>query len=166
MESNGKFVTKDGRRVSYQTGVSGCFFNICIHFADQSACSRSFGEQRALTANTLSTSSFIKALSSFLLISLRLSRPRTRSEVVCTTRFSSATSLRSLKLWRLVNRKKRSQRSAPASLARPKFKESGRLQELGAQASNQALLKSKVFEGNRPTNSIMFDELTPATLGS
>ena len=41
-----------------------------------------------------------------------------------------------------------------------------RVQELGAQASNQALLKSKVFEGNRPTNSIMFDELTPATLGA
>lgn len=37
MESNGKFVTKDGRRVSYQTGVSGCFVAKCIHFADQFA---------------------------------------------------------------------------------------------------------------------------------
>ena len=38
--------------------------------------------------------------------------------------------------------------------------------ELGEQASNQALLKSKVFEGNRPTNSILFQKLTPKTLGN
>lgn len=38
-------------------------------------------------------------------------------------------------------------------------------QELGEQKSNEALLKSKVFEGNRPTNSILFQKLTPKTLG-
>jgi glucose-6-phosphate isomerase len=39
--------------------------------------------------------------------------------------------------------------------------------DLGAEsAKNVALVKSKIFEGNRATNSIMFDELTPATLGS
>ncbi|GAA5980346.1 hypothetical protein JCM21900_003739, partial [Sporobolomyces salmonicolor] len=38
--------------------------------------------------------------------------------------------------------------------------------ELGAQAENEALRKSKVFEGNRPTNSILFQKLTPKTLGS
>lgn len=37
--------------------------------------------------------------------------------------------------------------------------------ELGAAASNEALAKSKVFEGNKPTNSIFFQKLTPATLG-
>jgi len=35
---------------------------------------------------------------------------------------------------------------------------------LGAGAS-ETLVKSKVFEGNRPSNSIMFPLLTPATLG-
>ena len=40
------------------------------------------------------------------------------------------------------------------------------LNELGAEgAKNEALLKSKVFEGNRPTNSILFQKLTPKTLG-
>ena len=40
------------------------------------------------------------------------------------------------------------------------------LKELGAEgAKNEALLKSKVFEGNRPTNSILFQKLTPKTLG-
>jgi glucose-6-phosphate isomerase len=32
--------------------------------------------------------------------------------------------------------------------------------------ATEALIKSKVFEGNRPSNSIIFPQLTPATLGS
>jgi len=39
--------------------------------------------------------------------------------------------------------------------------------ELGAeQSKNQALVKSKIFAGNKPTNSILFQKLTPKTLGS
>lgn len=38
------------------------------------------------------------------------------------------------------------------------------LHELGNDAS-EALVKSKVFEGNRPSNSIMFPVMTPRTLG-
>jgi glucose-6-phosphate isomerase len=37
--------------------------------------------------------------------------------------------------------------------------------ELGSGAS-EALVKSKVFEGNRPSNSIMFPQMTPRTLGA
>jgi hypothetical protein len=37
--------------------------------------------------------------------------------------------------------------------------------ELGAGAS-EALVKSKVFEGNRPSSSILFPQMTPATLGA
>jgi glucose-6-phosphate isomerase len=36
----------------------------------------------------------------------------------------------------------------------------------GADKDNSFLVKSKVFEGNRPTNSIFFPKLTPATLGA
>ena len=36
--------------------------------------------------------------------------------------------------------------------------------ELGEGAS-EALVKSKVFEGNKPSNSIIFPLLTPETLG-
>ncbi|CBQ68628.1 probable PGI1-Glucose-6-phosphate isomerase [Sporisorium reilianum SRZ2] len=39
-------------------------------------------------------------------------------------------------------------------------------EELGAEAQNEFLLKSKVFEGNRPTNAIMVHKITPATLGA
>lgn len=38
-------------------------------------------------------------------------------------------------------------------------------QELGSGAS-EALIKSKVFEGNRPSNSILFPILNPETLGA
>lgn len=38
------------------------------------------------------------------------------------------------------------------------------MQELGSGAT-EALIKSKVFEGNRPTNSIMWPVMTPKTLG-
>lgn len=38
------------------------------------------------------------------------------------------------------------------------------VQELGSGAT-EALVKSKVFEGNRPTNSIMWPVMTPRTLG-
>lgn len=53
----------------------------------------------------------------------------------------------------------------PEALAFGKDEETVR-KELGAEAENEALRKSKVFEGNRPTNSILFQKLTPKTLGS
>jgi glucose-6-phosphate isomerase len=51
----------------------------------------------------------------------------------------------------------------PEALAFGKTEEEAR-KELGPDAS-EALVKSKVFEGNRPSTSIMFPLLTPATLG-
>ncbi|KAI0726263.1 Phosphoglucose isomerase-domain-containing protein [Fomitopsis betulina] len=52
----------------------------------------------------------------------------------------------------------------PEALAFGKTEEQVR-EELGPNAS-EPLLKSKVFEGNRPSNSIIFPKLTPATLGA
>ncbi|KAK7469423.1 glucose-6-phosphate isomerase [Stygiomarasmius scandens] len=52
----------------------------------------------------------------------------------------------------------------PEALAFGKTEEQVR-KELGSGAS-EALIKSKVFEGNKPSNSIMFPLLTPATLGA
>jgi glucose-6-phosphate isomerase len=52
----------------------------------------------------------------------------------------------------------------PEALAFGKTEEQVR-KELGANAS-EALVKSKVFEGNRPSNSIIFPLLTPSTLGA
>ena len=52
----------------------------------------------------------------------------------------------------------------PEALAFGKTEEEVR-KELGPNASD-ALVKSKIFEGNRPSNSIIFPLLTPATLGA
>ncbi|KAJ7063052.1 glucose-6-phosphate isomerase [Mycena amicta] len=52
----------------------------------------------------------------------------------------------------------------PEALAFGKTEEEVR-QELGPGQS-EALYKSKVFEGNKPSNSLMFPKLTPATLGA
>lgn len=52
----------------------------------------------------------------------------------------------------------------PEALAFGKTEEQVR-KEVTPNAS-EALVKSKVFEGNRPSNSIIFPLLTPATLGS
>lgn len=53
----------------------------------------------------------------------------------------------------------------PEALAFGKTEEQVR-EELGSAASNAALVKSKIFEGNKPTNSIMFQKLNPGTLGA
>jgi len=53
----------------------------------------------------------------------------------------------------------------PEALAFGKTEEQVR-EELGDAASNAALVKSKIFEGNKPTNSIMFQKLNPGTLGA
>lgn len=52
----------------------------------------------------------------------------------------------------------------PEALAFGKTEEQVRA-EVGSGAG-EALVKSKVFEGNRPSNSIMFPLLTPAVLGN
>ncbi|KAG1762516.1 Glc-6-P isomerase [Suillus occidentalis] len=52
----------------------------------------------------------------------------------------------------------------PEALAFGKTEEEVR-KELGSGAS-EALVKSKVFEGNRPSNSILFPLMTPRTLGA
>ncbi|ETW82473.1 hypothetical protein HETIRDRAFT_165271 [Heterobasidion irregulare TC 32-1] len=51
----------------------------------------------------------------------------------------------------------------PEALAFSKTEE--QVRQVGPRAS-EALVKGKVFEGNRPSNSILFPLLTPATLGS
>jgi len=52
----------------------------------------------------------------------------------------------------------------PEALAFGKTEEEVRA-ELGP-GSSEVLVKSKVFDGNKPSNSIMFPSLTPATLGA
>ncbi|THH21209.1 hypothetical protein EW146_g303 [Bondarzewia mesenterica] len=128
MESNGKFVTKGGQRVNYQTGpiIWGA-------------------------AGTNGQHSFYQLL-------------HQGTKLVPTDFLAPATThnpIRNSLHHRILLSNFFAQ---PEALAFGKTEEQVR-KEVGPNAS-EALVKSKVFEGNRPSNSIIFPLLTPATLGS
>ena len=132
MESNGKFVTKDGNRVDYQTGP-------IIWGAAGTNGQHSF-YQLVHQGTKLIPTDFIA--------------PATTHNPLAETGASS-------RHHRILLSNFFAQ---PEALAFGKTEEAVR-KELGSGAS-EALIKSKVFEGNRPSNSIIFPLLTPSTLGA
>ena len=110
MESNGKYVTKNGQRVNYQTGVCASFIVLRLdthHFIP----SLSFGEQRVLTDSTRSTSSSTRVPNSFPQTSLLHAHRTTRLATPNTIVFSFLTTLHSLRRSRLERLRKRYVRS-------------------------------------------------------
>ncbi|EJT99226.1 glucose-6-phosphate isomerase [Dacryopinax primogenitus] len=130
MESNGKFVTKDGHRVDYQTGP-------IIWGTSGTNAQHSF-YQLIHQGTKLIPADFLAPVESQNPIA-----HGKHHEILLSNFFAQ-----------------------PEALAFGKTEEEVR-RDLGPAAStNEALVKSKVFEGNRPTNSIMFQKLTPGTLGA
>jgi glucose-6-phosphate isomerase len=128
MESNGKFVTKGGQRVNYQTGP-------IIWGAAGTNGQHSF-YQLVHQGTKLIPADFIAPATSH--------NPIANSKhhrILLSNYFAQ-----------------------PEALAFGKTEEEVR-KELGSGAS-EALVKSKVFEGNRPSNSILFPLMTPRTLGA
>lgn len=128
MESNGKFVTKGGQRVNYQTGP-------IIWGAAGTNGQHSF-YQLVHQGTKLIPADFIAPATSH--------NPIANSKhhrILLSNYFAQ-----------------------PEALAFGKTEEEVR-RELGSGAS-EALVKSKVFEGNRPSNSILFPLMTPRTLGA
>ncbi|KAG1808857.1 Glc-6-P isomerase [Suillus subaureus] len=128
MESNGKFVTKGGQRVNYQTGP-------IIWGAAGTNGQHSF-YQLVHQGTKLIPADFIAPATSH--------NPIANSKhhrILLSNYFAQ-----------------------PEALAFGKTEEEVR-KELGNGAS-EALVKSKVFEGNRPSSSILFPLMTPRTLGA
>ncbi|KAG2127135.1 Glc-6-P isomerase [Suillus clintonianus] len=128
MESNGKFVTKGGQRVNYQTGP-------IIWGAAGTNGQHSF-YQLVHQGTKLIPADFIAPATSH--------NPIANSKhhrILLSNYFAQ-----------------------PEALAFGKTEEEVR-KEVGSGAS-EALVKSKVFEGNRPSNSILFPLMTPRTLGA
>lgn len=128
MESNGKFVTKSGQRVNYQTGpiIWGA-------------------------AGTNGQHSFYQLVhQGTKLIPADFLAPATTHNPIANSKHH-----------RILLSNFFAQ---PEALAFGKSEEQVR-KEVGSGAS-EALVKSKVFEGNRPSNSIIFPLLTPSTLGA
>ncbi|EDR06710.1 glucose-6-phosphate isomerase [Laccaria bicolor S238N-H82] len=128
MESNGKFITKNGHRVNYQTGP-------IIWGASGTNGQHSF-YQLVHQGTKLIPADFIAPATTHNPIE------NSKHHRILLSNFFAQ----------------------PEALAFGKTEEEVR-KELGAGAS-ETLIKSKVFEGNRPSNSIMFPLLTPATLGA
>lgn len=128
MESNGKFVTKGGQRVDYQTGP-------IIWGAAGTNGQHSF-YQLVHQGTKLIPADFIAPATT-----LNPIRNSLHHRILLSNYFAQ-----------------------PEALAFGKTEEQVR-KELGPNAS-EPLVKSKVFEGNRPSNSIIFPLLTPATLGA
>lgn len=128
MESNGKFITKSGQRVNYQTGpiIWGA-------------------------AGTNGQHSFYQLLhQGTKLVPADFLAPATTHNPIANSKHH-----------RILLSNFFAQ---PEALAFGKSEEQVRA-ELGSGASD-TLVKSKVFEGNRPSNSIIFPLLTPSTLGA
>lgn len=128
MESNGKFVTKGGQRVDYQTGP-------IIWGAAGTNGQHSF-YQLVHQGTKLIPADFLAPATSH--------NPIANSKhhrILLSNYFAQ-----------------------PEALAFGKTEQEVR-KELGSGAS-EALVKSKVFEGNRPSNSILFPLMTPRTLGA
>jgi len=128
MESNGKFITKNGERVNYQTGP-------IIWGAAGTNGQHSF-YQLVHQGTKLIPADFIAPATTHNPIH------HSKHHRILLSNFFAQ----------------------PEALAFGKTEEEVR-KEVGPNAS-EALVKSKVFEGNRPSNSIMFPLLTPATLGA
>ncbi|EKM76889.1 hypothetical protein AGABI1DRAFT_115547 [Agaricus bisporus var. burnettii JB137-S8] len=128
MESNGKFITKNGDRVNYQTGP-------IIWGASGTNGQHSF-YQLIHQGTKIIPADFMAPATSHNPIA------NSKHHRILLSNFFAQ----------------------PEALAFGKTEEEVR-KELGQNAS-EALVKSKVFEGNRPSSSLMFDKLDPATLGA
>lgn len=128
MESNGKFVTKGGQRVDYQTGP-------IIWGAAGTNGQHSF-YQLVHQGTKLIPADFIAPATSHNPVA------KSKHHRILLSNFFAQ----------------------PEALAFGKSEAEVR-KELGPGAS-EPLVKSKVFEGNRPSNSIMFPLMTPRTLGA
>jgi glucose-6-phosphate isomerase len=128
MESNGKFITKNGQRVNYQTGP-------IIWGASGTNGQHSF-YQLVHQGTKIIPADFIAPTTTHNPIH------NSKHHRILLSNFFAQ----------------------PEALAFGKTEEEVR-EELGSGAS-ETLIKSKVFEGNRPSTSIMFPLLTPATLGA
>ncbi|MCO5555665.1 hypothetical protein L7F22_009210 [Adiantum nelumboides] len=128
MESNGKFITKDGQRVNYETGPI---------IAGQAGTNGQHAFYQEIHQGT-------RLIPCDFLAPAQSHNPLGPHHDILISNFLAQ----------------------PEALAFGKSEEEVK-KELSAQdQSNSFLVKSKIFEGNRPTNSIMFPKLTPAVLGA
>jgi glucose-6-phosphate isomerase len=134
MESNGKFVCRDGTRVQYKTGP--------VIWGEAGTNGQHAFYQLIHQGTQMVPADFLMPINSHY----KVGTPSDQHHKILMANFLAQTQ----------------------ALMLGKTKEEARveLENQGlAEDVIQALLPHKVFEGNRPTSSILFDQLTPYTLG-
>jgi glucose-6-phosphate isomerase len=146
----GKFVTKDGRRVNYQTGP--------IIWGQAGTNGQHAFYQLIHQGTKLVPADFIAPVETHNPIA----GGKHHEVGYCPLSFFAVFMMFTRFIGKILLSNFFAQ---PEALAFGKTEEEVR-KELGSEASkNESLVKSKVFEGNRPTNSILVQKITPAALG-
>jgi len=131
MESNGKFVRRDGQRVDYSTGP--------VIWGEPGTNGQHAFYQLIHQGTKLIPCDFLAPMQS--------QNPIGEHHLILLSNFFAQTEALAM--------------GKTAATVRAELEKSGM-----KGAALEALVPHKVFEGNRPTNSIMFKKLTPRTLGS
>lgn len=138
MESNGKYVTKDGQKVTYQTGP--------IIWGEPGTNGQHAFYQLIHQGTKLIPCDFLAPCQTQNNVPKELGGPADHHPILLSNYFAQTEALAFGKDYNAV---------------------AAELEKAGITGSEkEALIPHKVFEGNRPSNSIMFRKLTPRTLGS
>lgn len=174
MESNGKFVTKNGQRVNYQTGVS-VFVNSTAILSER-VLGFSFPQPIIWGASgTNGQHSFYQLVhqGTKLIPADFLAPATTHNKIDHSKHHRILLSNFFAQPEALAFGKTEEGNASPgfnsvadipdivAAEVKAELKAQGKGEE-----ENDVLVKSKVFEGNRPSTSIMFPSLTPGVLGA
>lgn len=133
MESNGKYVTRDGKKVNYNTGP--------IVWGEPGTNGQHAFYQLIHQGTRLIPADFIAPAKSHNPICDNL-----HHKILLANFFAQTEAL---------------MRGKSEKVARDELEKKGM-----SPAAIEQILPHKVFEGNRPTNSIMLDKVTPFTLGA
>lgn len=133
MESNGKYVTRDGQKVNYNTGP--------IVWGEPGTNGQHAFYQLLHQGTRLIPADFIAPAKSHNPI-----QNNVHHKILLANFFAQTEAL---------------MRGKPESVAKAELEKKGMSPDAIAK-----ILPHKVFEGNRPTNSIMMDKITPFSLGA
>ena len=138
MESNGKYITKDGEKVDFQTGP--------IIWGEPGTNGQHAFYQLIHQGTKLIPCDFLAPCQSQNDVTKTIGGPTDHHPILMSNYFAQTEALAFGK---------------DAETVKAELAASGK-----DEAAIAALLPHKVFEGNKPTNSFLFEKLTPRTLGS
>jgi glucose-6-phosphate isomerase len=138
MESNGKYITKDGSKVDFQTGP--------IIWGEPGTNGQHAFYQLIHQGTKLIPCDFLAPCKSQNDVTTTIGGPTDHHPILMSNYFAQTEALAFGK---------------DAETVKAELAASGK-----DEAAIAALLPHKVFEGNKPTNSFLFEKLTPRTLGS